>query len=1151
MASANRPPAAAAAAPLQRDNDEGGAGYKTRGDASGTTGAGMPIQRFSEANTNPGRKLAPPGPTEGPAAPLAPAAFAGGWAKTTFSSELTPDEQRQKDSLRAFSTAPTAPENTSGTAKRWTAEGILGSGTWSCWRCGSSNGGRASQCYNCRAAPHKAGTPPSLSSNREGGRDGPARQIRHSDQNLAQNWRHINLKTRESIPKTSQNLDSADPQPELHESSVNLTVRSSSNDHLRQMRLQREEATKDGRYVGLSPQGRQLPERELSNPQNSAISSQPDPSPLNNKEGHPRGQQLPEMELSNPQNSAISSQPDPSPLNNKERHSRGQQLPEGEPSNPQSSTISSQADPSSLNNREGHPRGLNILWTESSGASFPVHPPPPEQHTMAAPTPSSKSSENIPQKAESKSWTRWTPPQSHEQLSQPKTPSVLDGTRSGSTNAGRDEERDNVSHGKTRRRAENYDTEPPIQSAIDDSNRFDRDRNRPKRSRQLVQEYDEEEDYVVMRAERKRQRKKDKAVQRAAAPPTPIILPEFISIANLAAALRVRTEDFTRKMTDLGFEETGTDHVLDAETAGLIATEFNFEPIVDRAESEDLQARPQAEDKSSLPPRPPVVTIMGHVDHGKTTLLDWLRKSSVAASEHGGITQHIGAFSVSMPSGRTITFLDTPGHAAFLSMRQRGANVTDIVILVVAADDSVKPQTIEAINHAKAAKVPIIVAVNKIDKEDANVERVKLDLGRHGIEVEDFGGDTQVVCVSGKTGQGMDELEDAAAALADILDMRAETDGPVEGWVLEATTKKAGRVATVLVRRGTMRPGDVIVAGDTWARVRSLHNEAGVQVPSAGPGTPVEVDGWREQPAAGDEVLQAPDEQKAKSVVELRLELAERIRMASDVAAVNEARRLEQEKREREDQVATPGVDGEEAPAPPEPASAGVKEVFFIIKADVSGSVEAVLNSISALGNSEVRAHVLRCGVGPVTKFDVDHAAAAKGHVVAFNTVVDADISRMAEAAGVGVLESNIIYRLIEDVKVRLEEQLTPLTFQKVVGEAEVAQVFEISVKGRVTMPVAGCRVRNGVVTRNSKVRVLRDKEAVFDGMVFNSHLCCLIIHTYHPHLPTYPSDIRSSSPFSPCISTSFKPYPSVASLRYYIKPLVLPFPQLPSFHIC
>ncbi|SLM36325.1 mitochondrial translation initiation [Lasallia pustulata] len=707
---------------------------------------------------------------------------------------------------------------------------------------------------------------------------------------------------------------------------------------------------------------------------------------------------------------------------------------------------------------------------------------------MAAPASSSESSENVPQEAESKSWTRWTPLESHEQPSQPgqssppKTPSVLDDIRSEPTNAGRDQQREDISYNKTRRRAGDFDIEPPIQSAEYELNRFDRDRNRPKRSRQFVQEYDEEEDYVAKRADRKRQRKKDKAVQRAAAPPTPIILPEFISIANLASALRVRTEDFARKMTELGFEEAGTDHVLDAETAGLIATEFNFEPIVDRTESEDLQARPQAEDKSSLPPRPPVVTIMGHVDHGKTTLLDWLRKSSVAASEHGGITQHIGAFSVSMPSGRMITFLDTPGHAAFLSMRQRGANVTDIVILVVAADDSVKPQTIEAIHHAKAAKVPIIVAVNKIDKEDANVERVKLDLGRHGIEVEDFGGDTQVVCVSGKTGQGMDELEDAALALADILDMRAETDGPAEGWVLEATTKKAGRVATVLVRRGTMHPGDVIVAGNTWARVRSLRNEAGMQVPSAGPGSPVEVDGWREQPAAGDEVLQAPDEQKAKSVVEWRLELTERIQLASDVAAVNETRRLEQEKREREDQSATTGVDGEEAPAPPEPASAGVKEVFFIVKADVSGSVEAVLNSISALGNSEVRAHVLRSGVGTVTEFDVEHAAAAKGHVLAFNTVVDVNISRMAEAAGVGVLESNIIYRLIEDVRAILEEQLPPLTFQKVVGEAEVAQVFEISVKGRVTMPVAGCRVRNGVMTRNSKVRVLRDKEAVFDG---------------------------------------------------------------------
>ncbi|KAK4694648.1 translation initiation factor IF-2, partial [Lecanoromycetidae sp. Uapishka_2] len=604
------------------------------------------------------------------------------------------------------------------------------------------------------------------------------------------------------------------------------------------------------------------------------------------------------------------------------------------------------------------------------------------------------------------------------------------------------------------------------------------------------EEYGDDEDIMAdRRMERKEQRKKAKAAQKARAPPTPIYLPEFISVSNLAGALKVRIDDFIYKMKTLGFEEMNNDHILDAETAGLVAAEFNFEPIIDREEDRDIHPLPPAEAKSSLPARPPVVTIMGHVDHGKTTLLDYLRKSSVAASEHGGITQHIGAFSVAMPGGRLVTFLDTPGHEAFLSMRQRGANVTDIVILVVAADDSVKPQTIEAIKHAQAAKVPMIVAVNKIDKEDSNVEKVKQDLARYGVEIEDYGGDTQVVCVSGKTGQGMEELEDAAVALADILDMRAEIDGQAEGWVLEATTKKAGRVATILVRRGTLRPGDVIVAGTSWARVRSLRNEAGVMIPAAGPGTPVEIDGWREQPAAGDEVIQASDEQKAKSVVDYRLEASERTRLAADMEAVNEARRLEQEKRDQLEKAAelaaalpdTPVSTTQEAPATVA-AGSTFQEVFFVIKGDVSGSVEAVTNSVSALGNSEVRPHILRSGVGPVTEFDVDHAAVAKGHIINFNTTVEGPIQRMAEARGVSILDHSIIYRLTDDVKKTLSDRLPSTVTQKVLGEAEIGQVFEINIKGRVKVPIAGCRIRNGVIGRTNKVRVLRGKETIYDG---------------------------------------------------------------------
>ena len=593
-------------------------------------------------------------------------------------------------------------------------------------------------------------------------------------------------------------------------------------------------------------------------------------------------------------------------------------------------------------------------------------------------------------------------------------------------------------------------------------------------------DYEEDGDHIRQR--RKKQRKQQLAAERLQGPPTSIYLPEFISVANLAGALRIRIEDFTRKMEELGFDETNNDHVLDAETAGLIATEFNFEPIVERADDQDLMPRAPAEDKNLLPSRPPVVTIMGHVDHGKTTLLDWLRKSSVAASEYGGITQHIGAFSVLMPSGRTITFLDTPGHAAFLEMRQRGANVTDIVILVVAADDSVKPQTIEAIKHAQMANVPMIVAVNKIDKEDADLDKVKQDLARYGVEIEDYGGDTQVVCVSGKTGQGMETLEESAIALADILDMRAETDGLAEGWVLEATTKKAGRVATVLVRRGTLYPGDIIVAGTTWTRIRSLRNEAGVQVESASPGMPVEIDGWKDQPAAGDEALQADDEQHARSVVDFRLQAAERAQMATDVSAVNEARKQEQERRRLAEVADAAATEGSIPAKNNKDETPGFKDVPLVIKADVSGSVEATLTSVLALGNTFVRASILRSGVGTVSEFDVDHAASARGHIVAFNIAIEPHIRRAAEANGVKILEQNVIYRLVDLVKGVLEDYLEPVRTKRVLGEAEVAQVFDINVKGRQFVPVAGCKIRNGVVGRKTRVLVKRSEEVVFDG---------------------------------------------------------------------
>jgi translation initiation factor IF-2 len=611
---------------------------------------------------------------------------------------------------------------------------------------------------------------------------------------------------------------------------------------------------------------------------------------------------------------------------------------------------------------------------------------------------------------------------------------------------------------------------------------------KPKGARRVARDDEDEDDIelaLLERIEEKRRRKEArKALQKAQKTGPQLNLPEFISIGNLATLLKIRAEAFTPKLAAMGFENLNNDYIIDAETSGLIATEFGYTPVLPAKTSEtDLVARPPPDETAFLVPRPPIVTIMGHVDHGKTTLLDWLRNASVAANEFGGITQHIGAFTVQMSSGRIITFLDTPGHAAFLEMRARGANVTDIVILVVAADDSVKPQTIEAIKHAKAANVQIVVAITKIDKEDANPQRVKQDLARHGIEVEDFGGDTQTVCVSGKPGQGMEDLEEAVITLSDVLDVQAEPTGPVEGWVLEASQKKLGKVATVLVRRGTLAPDNVIVAGRTWARVRSLRNEAGIEVLEATPGTPVEVDGWRELPEAGAEVLQAPDEKRARRVVGWRAMQAQAKKLAADVVVINETRKAEEEKRRREKEALEAAENGEdEAESSEDTSKPKFTQVPLVIKADVSGSSEAVRDSILALGNSEVRATVLRAGVGSVSPNDVEYAAAAKGHVISFNLHIDAEVRRLAENNGVKILDGNIIYKVVDDVKSVLEDKLAPAVISRVTGEAEISQIFEISLKGKNKLLVAGCKVRNGTMTKGSKAKIVRNGEVVYDG---------------------------------------------------------------------
>lgn len=651
-----------------------------------------------------------------------------------------------------------------------------------------------------------------------------------------------------------------------------------------------------------------------------------------------------------------------------------------------------------------------------------------------------------------------------------------------------DSKRRDVDKERRRRRFEMDDEPTEVRNRYEEPERR-KTGNRNNRRVMRDEEEDGEERYVNTKEQKRLRKEAKKAARLQKAEPTPITLPEYISVANLAGMLKLRVEDFVAKLEDLGFEDVQATQILNAEHAGLIAQEYNFEPTFQgEHEDGDLYPAPELtpEKYAELPSRPPVVTIMGHVDHGKTTILDYMRSTSVAAGEFGGITQHIGAFSVPLASGKTITFLDTPGHSAFETMRARGANVTDIVVLVVAADDSVMPQTVEAIKHAQAARVPIIVAINKMDKQQADPDAVKLDLGRHGIDVEDFGGDVQAIPVSGKTGQGIPDLEEAITTLSELLDHRADPQTNVEGTVLEGTTKKSGRVATVLVRSGTLRQGTALVAGTTWTRVRSLRNENGVAIKEAGPGVAVEVDGWRDQPIAGDEVLQAADDQQASAVSTLRTEKLEREQMAKDMEAINLARREEAARRESEGAAKLAEAEGiEPSTVEAETKEKGPVVVSFIIKGDVSGSVEAVIDSVSALGNAEVTSRILRHGVGPPSEFDIQHAADAQAHIVNFNTPIPPHVAKLAEEKGVRVFDSNIIYRTVEMVRELLSAKLPPSVVQKVTGEVEIAAVFEIGLGGKKKMKIAGSKVRNGVVERGSRARVLRGDAVVHDGESF------------------------------------------------------------------
>ncbi|MDF3061916.1 MAG: infB [Microvirga sp.] len=535
-----------------------------------------------------------------------------------------------------------------------------------------------------------------------------------------------------------------------------------------------------------------------------------------------------------------------------------------------------------------------------------------------------------------------------------------------------------------------------------------------------------------------------------------VVIPETITIQELANRMSERGVDVIRLLMKQGQLLKITD-AIDADTAQLVAEELGHtvKRVAESDVEEGLFAAPDEGD--NLVSRPPVVTIMGHVDHGKTSLLDAIRKTNVVSGEAGGITQHIGAYQVTSPLGGRITFIDTPGHAAFTAMRARGAKVTDVVVLVVAADDGVMPQTVEAISHAKAAKVPLIVAINKIDKPDANPQRVRTELLQHEIVVESMGGDTLEFEVSALQGTGLDQLLEGLQLQAEILDLKANPDRSAEGTVIEAKLDRGrGPVATVLVQRGTLRPGDIVVAGAEWGRVRALVDDKGAAVKEAAPSVPVEVLGFNGTPEAGDLVAVVENEARAREVTDYRA----------------------RQKRERQ-AARTPGAGRSLAEMMRDlKEGAGRKEFTLVVKGDVQGSVEAIVAALDKLGTEEVGARVLHSGVGGITESDITLAEASKAVVIGFNVRAHKEAREAAERSGIEIRYYNIIYNLVDDVKAAMSGLLAPTLREERLGEAQVLEVFNVSKVGK----VAGCRVLDGRVERGANVRLIRDNVVIHEG---------------------------------------------------------------------
>ncbi len=541
-----------------------------------------------------------------------------------------------------------------------------------------------------------------------------------------------------------------------------------------------------------------------------------------------------------------------------------------------------------------------------------------------------------------------------------------------------------------------------------------------------------------------------------AAPAEPIIrdisVPETISVSALAQKMSVKAAEVIKTLMKLGSMVT-INQVIDQDTAIIVIEEMGHKGVRAKLDEPDAYlVETEHPTEAVLEPRAPVVTVMGHVDHGKTSLLDHIRRTRVASGEAGGITQHIGAYHVGTPRGM-ITFLDTPGHEAFTAMRARGAKVTDLVVLVVAADDGVMPQTVEAIHHAKAGKVPMVVALNKIDKPGANPERIMQDLSGQEVVPEEWGGDTIFVPVSAKTGDGIDKLLESILLQAEVLELKAAKDAPARGVVIEARLDKGrGPVATVLVQSGTLKRGDILLAGAVFGRVRAMLDENGKNIDQAGPSIPVEIQGLSDVPVAGSEVMVLGDERKAREIALFRQGKFRDVKLAQQSV-----------KRENVfDQL------GEGA----------VKTLSVIIKADVQGSYEALAHALEKLSTEEVRVNIVHCAVGGITESDINLALASKAAVIGFNTRADAMARKLAENGGVNIRYYNIIYEALDDVKAALSGMLAPERKESQLGIVEIREVYKISKVGT----VAGCMVTEGLVKRNAKIRLLRDNVVIHTG---------------------------------------------------------------------